>query len=77
MDTSAITTSHLTRRFGNACAFGSRTGIYRITVRGPGFETREIAARVAAKSGDNCCDGSCVTSTTVSAFLDPVAEGAE
>src|SRR5688572_22634178 len=36
---------------GNACSFGFETGMYRITLRGPDIETREIAARAAAKSG--------------------------
>lgn len=65
-------------RFGNACSFGSRSGIYRITVRGTGFQTRELAARAAAKSGENCCDGRCIASATVSAFLDVTdVEGAQ
>lgn len=61
-------------RFGNACSFGSRTGIYRITVRGDGFKPHQMAARVAARSGDNCCNGNCVASTAVSALLDPADE---
>jgi hypothetical protein len=61
-------------RFGNACSFGSSTGIYRITVRGQEFEPHEMAARVSARSGDDCCGGLCVASTSVSAFLDPVGE---
>ena len=58
-------------RFNNACSFGSRSGIYRITVRGTDFEPRELAARVAAKSGEDCCDGICIGSTPVNAFLEP------
>jgi hypothetical protein len=60
---------------GNACSFGDRTGIYRITLRGPDIVTREIAARAAAKSGDDCC-ANCINATSVSAFLEaaPAAE---
>ena len=56
-------------RFGNACSFGFTTGIYRITLRGPLVETREIAARAAARSGDDCCN-SCINATSVDAFLE-------
>ena len=64
-------------RFGNACSFGFQTGIYRITVRGDGFQTREIAARNAAKSGDDCCNFACINATSVDAFLETTAAQAE
>lgn len=66
-----------TIRFGNACSFGFQTGIYRITVRGDGFQTREIAARNAAKSGDDCCNGACINATSVDAFLETTDAQAE
>ena len=56
-------------RFENVCSFGSQSGIYRMAVRGTGFATRELAARVAAKSGEDCCNNACVSSTAVDAFL--------
>lgn len=61
-------------RFGNACSFGSSTGMYRITVRGEELNPRELAARVAARSGDDCCNGGCALPTAVSAFLDAAGE---
>lgn len=62
-------------RFGsNACSFGDTTGIYRITLRGPDIQTREIAARAAARSGDDCCNGACIGPEPVDAFLLPRGE---
>ncbi len=54
-------------RFGNDCSFGQVTGLYRITVRSPGFQTKQIAARFAAKTGEDCCR--CLQATTVHAVL--------
>lgn len=56
-------------RFDNACFFGTASGLYRMTVSGPGFVPRVIAARAAAKSGEDCCN-TCLEPTTVSAFLE-------
>ena len=58
-------------RFGAECTFGAETGVYRITIRDPGHETKQIAARFAAKSGDDCCR--CLPATSVNATL--IAEG--
>jgi hypothetical protein len=54
-------------RFGNSCDFGQETGIYRITIRAAGFLTKQIAARFAAKSGEDCCV--CLQATAVHAVL--------
>jgi hypothetical protein len=56
-------------RFNNECTFGGETGLYRITVRDEGFQTRQIAARFSAKSGEDCCR--CLTETVVTAILEP------
>jgi hypothetical protein len=56
-----------TRGGTNECSFGSSPGIYRITVRDVGRETREIAARFAAKIGQTCCQ--CLQQTKVTAIL--------
>jgi uncharacterized protein YigE (DUF2233 family) len=51
------------------CSFGFETGVYRITVQSPGFRTRQIAARFAAQSGEDCCR--CLQfGATVNAFLE-------
>lgn len=51
------------------CSFGSETGVYRITVQAPGFQTRQLAARFAARSGEDCC--SCLpVGATVTAILE-------
>lgn len=61
-----------TLRLGNSCSFGRDTGLYRITVRAPGVQTRQIAARFAAPSGIDCCTGGpCLQSTKVTAVLVP------
>ncbi|HEY4220570.1 MAG TPA: hypothetical protein VGO62_04490 [Myxococcota bacterium] len=61
-------------RFANECTFGTALGVYRITVRDPGFEDRQIAARFAAKSGDDCCR--CLDETIVDAELVSTTSGA-
>jgi hypothetical protein len=55
------------RGVSNSCFFGSDTGLYRITITSPDFQTRQIAARNAAVLQD-CC--TCVQTTTVNAFLE-------
>ena len=64
-----ITNCEAGARFGNECTFGNQTGLYRITVRAPGFATRQLAARFAAKSGEDCCR--CLSETVVTAILEP------
>ena len=56
-------------RLNNTCGFGQTPGVYRITVRGAGFQTRQIAARFAAKSGQDCC--TCLPVEDVTAVLVP------
>lgn len=52
-------------RLGNSCAFGVATGVYRVVVEAPGFATREVAARSAVGSGQDCCMGACADQTQV------------
>jgi hypothetical protein len=52
-------------RVGGTCSFGVEAGLYRIVVRAPGFETREIAARFASS---NCCQ--CLVGINVNAVLE-------
>lgn len=52
-------------RTGNSCAFGTTTGVYRIVVEAPGFQSREVAARSAVASGQDCCTGACAGETLV------------
>ena len=54
-------------RLDNTCSFGQQAGIYRITVRSPGFQTRQLAARFAAKSGEDCC--TCLLGEDIDAVL--------
>ncbi|MCC7070677.1 MAG: hypothetical protein IT383_05105 [Deltaproteobacteria bacterium] len=58
-------------RIGDTCAFGDSTGVYRIVVEAPGYQTREVAARCAAASGVDCCAGGCADETLVVARLLP------
>lgn len=58
-------------RMGNSCVFGVATGVYRIVVQAPGYQTREVAARCAAATGEDCCLGACAAETQVVARLLP------
>lgn len=58
-------------RLGSAtCAFGSDLGVYRVTVQAEGFKTRQVAARFATKSGEDCCMVGCLGGTTVNVVLE-------
>lgn len=52
-------------RLGNSCTFGNATGVYRIVVEAPGYLPREVAARSAVASGQDCCMGACADQTQV------------
>lgn len=52
------------------CSFGFETGVYRISIQAPGFQTRQLAARFAAKSGEDCCSTCLPVGTTVNAVLE-------
>lgn len=58
-------------RAGNSCAFGAATGVYRIVVDAPGYLPREVAARSAAATGQDCCMGACVNESQVLVRLLP------
>ena len=58
-------------RLGNGCAFGNATGVYRIVVEAPGYRPREVAARNAVASGQDCCMGACAATTQVVVRLIP------
>lgn len=58
-------------RLGNSCAFGTETGVYRVVVEAPGYRTREVAARSAVASGQDCCMGACANQAQVVVRLIP------
>lgn len=58
-------------RLGNSCAFGTETGVYRVVVEAPGYQTREVAARSAVASGQDCCMGACANQAQVVVRLLP------
>jgi hypothetical protein len=60
-------------RVGSNCVFGQESGMYHVVVRAAGFETREIAVRVAAPSGADCCNGFfCVGPVNIDARMEPL-----
>jgi hypothetical protein len=58
-------------RAGNSCIFGTATGVYRIVVEDDGRQPREVAARSAVESGQDCCAGACALETEVVVRLLP------
>jgi hypothetical protein len=54
------------RQGNNVCGFGDRTGVYQIVVRTATTE-KEVAARFAARGGQDCCN--CLTGEVVQVTL--------
>ena len=55
----------------NECTFGNSPGIYNIVVRAPGFDPREVSARVALEAPSSRCCSSCVRPKKILVELDP------
>ena len=58
-------------RTDNVCGFGADPGLYHAIVSAPGYETREVVARVASEAASELCCLACLVPREIAIQLTP------